>query len=137
MAKKSNIPTGYILIKRNGYHVRKKPATEPTESLGTVKRGDRITYLGKAVKGWYKVAFEDKVGYIYYQAGEVVSAELKELTVKGNWNVRSAPSSKADILGKVSSGDKILDQGEIQNKYRLVVFENQNAWLPVNAFVKE
>ena len=51
--------------------------------------------------------------------------------------IRSAPDSKAKVLGTVSGGEKLLDQGETRNNYRLIIFNNQNGWIHNRAIEKE
>ena len=41
------------------------------------------------------------------------------------------------MLGTVSGGEKLLDQGETKNNYRLVMFNNQNGWIHNRAIEKE
>ena len=137
MAKKKTMTAGYVLVKKDHYRIREKADTN-SAALGTAVKGEKIAYLGKTDKGWYKVSKDGMTGWLYKQAGELTVVELKYLTLKkGNWNVRSAPDAKSASLGKVKGGEKILDQGQSLNGYRLVEFEKQNAWLPAKAFEKE
>lgn len=137
MTRKNKIPAGYVDVTRSGYHVRKKPETFG-ESIGTVKKGQHVSYMGKTNNGWYLVRFENQEGWLYHGAGAAIDVEQRYLTVKkGSWNIRSGPSASTKSLGKVKGGDKIMDQGETKDGYRLVIFENQNAWISVKAIEKE
>lgn len=144
MAKKSNVKkpltAGYIEIKLGGfYHIREKNS-QFAKSLGVPKKGERIAYLGETdVLGWHKVFYKGQNGWLYKQAGPLTVVEQKYLKVKkGNkWSVRSAPDGKAKVLGTVSGGEKLLDQGETKSNYRLVIFDNQNGWIHNRAIEKE
>ena len=83
--------------------------------------------------------YEGKPAWIYKQAGTLTVVEQKFVTVKrGNqWSVRSAPDGKATVLGTAKGGEKLIDQGETQNGYRLVIFNNQNGWIHNRTIVKE
>lgn len=139
-AAKKPLTAGYIEIKLGGfYHVRAKNS-QFADSLGVPKKGERIAYLGETdVLGWHKVFYNGKTGWLYKQAGTLTVVEQKYLKVKkGNkWSVRSAPDGKAKVLGTVTGGEKLLDQGETKNNYRLVVFDNQNGWIHNRALEKE
>lgn len=140
MAKKRPLIAGYIEIKQGGfYHVREENS-QFAKSLGVPKKGERVTYLGETdILGWHKVLYNGQIGWLYKQAGPLTVVEQKWLKVKkGNkWSVRSAPDGKAAVLGTVSGGEKLLDQGETRNNYRLVIFNNQNGWIHNRAIEKE
>jgi SH3-like domain-containing protein len=141
MTKKRPLTAGYIEIKLGGfYHVREKNS-QFAKSFGVPKKGERIAYLGETdLLGWHKVYYKGQIGWLYKQAGPLTVVEQKWLKVKKSrtlWRVRSAPDSTAKVLGHVSSGDKLLDQGETKNNYRLVVFNNQNGWIHNRAIEKE
>jgi len=140
MTKKKPLTAGYIEIKLDGfYHVREQNS-QFARSLGVPKKGERIAYLGETdLLGWHKVYYKGKTGWLYKQAGPLTVVEQKWLRAKkGNkWSVRSAPYSKAKVLGTVSGGEKLLDQGETKNGYRLVIFNNQNGWIHNRAIEKE
>lgn len=136
--KKKEKVSGYILIKKAGYRIRKEASTF-SEAIGVALKGEKITYLGITDKDWHKVDKNGTVGWVYKQAGELVIVEQKYLTVKkGNkWSIRTAPDGKATVIGTAKGGDKLLDQGESKNNYRLVIFENQNGWIHNRAIEKE
>lgn len=141
MTKKRLLTAGYIEIKLGGfYHVREKNS-QFAKSLGTPKKGERVAYLGETdMLGWHKVLYNGKTGWLYKQAGPLTVVEQKWLRIKKSrtlWRIRSAPNGKAKVLGHVSSGDKLLDQGETKNNYRLVIFNNQNGWIHNRAIEKE
>lgn len=138
MAKKKEKVCGYILVRNPRYIIREKPNAYARPLMACPLKDEKVSYLGVSEKNWHKVKVNGTVGWLYAQAGALFRVELKYLTVKkGNWNVRTAPSSKGHILGSVRGGDKILDQGESKDNYRLVMFENQNGWLPNRAIEKE
>lgn len=140
MSKKNPITAGYITIKLGGfYHIREKNS-QHSKSLGTPKKGERVSWLGETdMFGWHKVNYNGQIGWLYKQAGPLTVVEQKYVKVKkdNKWSVRSAPDGKAKVLGTVSGGEKLLDQGESKSNYRLVVFNNQNGWLHNRAIEKE
>jgi len=140
MPKKRPLTAGYIEIKLGGfYHVREMNS-QFSKSLGTPKKGERIAWLGETdLLGWYKVYYNGQIGWMYKQAGPLTVVEQKYLKAKkGNkWSVRSAPDGKANVLGIVSGGEKLLDQGEVKNNYHLIIFNNQNGWIHNRAIEKE
>jgi len=144
MAKKATakkpLTAGFIEIKLGSfYHVREKNS-QFSKSLGVPKKGERIAYLGETdMLGWHKVFYKGQNGWLYKQAGPLTVVEQKWLKAR-NPNgavIRSAPDSKAKVLGTVSGGEKLLDQGETKNNYRLVIFNNQNSWIHNRAIEKE
>ena len=134
MAKKSEpLPIGYILVKKQYYHIRAK-ASQFSDSLGYAKAGEKLPYLGNEDHGWLKVRIGEKIGWLYRQAGELVLAELNKLHIKpGKWHVRTAPGSQYDDMGIVTGDDELIDQGETRKGYRLVIFKNQNGWILTRA----
>lgn len=137
MPKKNKLPAGYIEVKHDRFCIRTKPDAFG-DKLGKPKAGERLAYLGKTEKGWNCVRFGNKVGWISVQAGEVTIVKQTYLTVKkGTWHVRAGASSKTESLGKVNGGNKLLDQGETKDNFRLVEFNNQNGWISVKAIAKE
>lgn len=138
MTKKKERVCGYILIKNSRYIIREKPDAHARPMMACPANGEKVSYLGVSKKKWHKVSVNGTVGWLFAQAGALFQVEQKCLTVKkGKWHVRSAPNGKAVSLGTVKGGDKILDQGESKDNYRLVMFENQNGWLPNRAIEKE
>lgn len=53
-------------------NVRKGPGTN-TKSLGTVKRGEKLTRTGEDTEGWFGVRYEDQDAWISAKMAEVVS----------------------------------------------------------------
>lgn len=137
MPKKStNMTMGYVEIAHDRFHVR-KDATPFAESLGKPTKGEKLPWLGRVKKAWVKVKFNGQEGWISNQAGTVV--EVKEVYLKikkGSWHVKAAPDAKGKSLGVVKGGDKILDQGQTNGSYRLVMFKNQNGWISNRAIEK-
>ena len=52
-------------------YVRKGPDTT-TKSLGTVKRGDKLTRTGEDTEGWFGVRYKDQDAYISTKMAEVI-----------------------------------------------------------------
>jgi len=144
MAKKTTakkpLTAGFIEIKLGSfYHVREKNS-QFSKSLGVPKKGERIAYLGETdMLGWHKVFYKGQSGWLYKQAGPLTVVEQKWLKARkpNGAVIRSAPDSKAKVLGTVSGDEKLLDQGETRNNYRLVIFNNQNGWIHNRAIEKE
>lgn len=139
-AVKKPLTAGYIEVKQGGfYHVREKNS-QFSKSLGVPKKGERIAYLDETdALGWHKVFYKGQNGWLYKQAGPLTVVEQKWLKARtpNGAVIRSAPDSKAKVLGTVSGGGKLLDQGETKNNYRLVIFNNQNGWIHNRAIEKE
>ena len=137
MKKSNKLPTGYIEVKRTFWHVR-KDADPRSESLGKPVNGTRLYFYGNIKNGWYKVKFNDQIGYIHGQAGKAVEVKETYLTAKkGVWHVRTAPDSKAKSLGTIKTGEKVLSQDQTKGGWHLVIFKNQNGWISTKAIEKE
>lgn len=136
--KTHNMPVGYIEVTKGNYRIRTEPKST-SEPIAIAERDVRYPYMGVMKHGWCQVLVAGKLGWLYKQAGNIVEVEGKYLTAKaGNkWSVRSAPDGKADVLGTVTGGEKLFDQGQTKNNYRLVIFDNQNGWIHNRAIVKE
>lgn len=139
MRTKKFMTYGYVAVKHKGYHLRAS-GSKKAASLGIAEIWTRLPYLGEtSIFGWHRVLYEGKPAWIYRQAGTLTVVEQRfAIARRGNkWRVRSAPDGKAAVLGTVKGGEKLVDQGETQNNYRLVIFNNQNGWLHNRAIEKE
>ena len=100
-----DICTGYVLVERGNYHVRKE-ASSKSESCGIVGIGDILPYISQAKDGWFMVIYNGNTGWISAKAGDIHLT--KDLTVKpSNWYVRAEPNSASKDLVVVSGGETV------------------------------
>lgn len=121
--------TGYIAVRHGNYYVRTEPSKNG-EEIGIVHDGDNVPFLGVTKSGWNEVLFGSKVGWLSFKAGDIVSTNVKYLTVKaGNWYIRTEPTTTSQKVAVVSGGDRLIYTGDEQNGWYSVVYSGYSGWI--------
>lgn len=124
--------------------LRSEPSTA-SETLAYAPRGAKMEVLEDAVDGWYKVSYNDTVGYMSAEylsvstgetgeaAAPVAQAEAEDeseevvaLTgrvITGVLNVRAGAGTDFDRVGKVTAGDVVTILAEADGWYQIAYDE--------------
>lgn len=120
---------GLFTVGKGNWRVRSGPSTSERQ-IAIVKQGDVLPYLGRELDNWYQVDYKGTEGWISGKAGKAEVTAKKTLTVKGGtWYIRTAPDKTANKLGVVTTGDKLVYQGEEKDGWYLVIYKGENAWI--------
>lgn len=99
-------------------NLREGPSTK-YNAVGTLKSGEFLTRIGIGTNGWSKLLYNGKTVYAItsYLSDKVIEAEKDDIvngsrftpandrvTAKMEVNLRSAPSTNSEIVGKLTSG---------------------------------
>lgn len=127
---------GIVNVAYGDYYVRTKP-NRTSSSIMIAKVGTKLGYLGKEENGWYYVTTGTQNGWISKKCGTISDPQLKILVVKkGNWYIRTAPSTSSKAIGNVKGGETVVAQVEEKDGWYLIDYENQNAYISARAIEK-
>ena len=111
--------TGTIVNCRVAANVREK-ATSDSKLLGTVKKGETYTVLGRS-GNWVKIDFDGKEGYVFHTyikvTGEETPIEGKTGTIRCNTkvNIRAKATKNSTLLGTAKNGETFTVKGKSGN----------------------
>ena len=95
----------YGKVTGNGVNLRGEASTD-SMILANIALDTEIAVIGEEDNGWYRVSYEDKIGYMAADYVEPAAAEAAEPVigyVLGSYvYVRSAPTTDSEILGGLS-----------------------------------
>jgi hypothetical protein len=109
-------PIDGIYIIRRDVNVRKKPKTG-SKKVGSLKKGKRITTVGRAKGGW--VAYQDQgknIGFVYEAVlYPVIESKLKT-SLKGNLSGKKSPkcSYTTTFVGKSNAEGQVFQIGDYE-----------------------
>lgn len=90
-------------------NVRSGPSSEKYPVIGSLKKGELVTYLGKE-GSWSKVSYQNGIGYVFSQyLADPINTPVKYYrTATANVNVRSGPNSTAyPVIGSLKKGETV------------------------------
>ena len=96
--------------------------------LATVSKNTKVDVLEEMDNGWFKVSYNDIVGYM---SGDWLSVtrtapESQQGTVNsGPLNVRSGPATTFSVIGKLKNNTQLVILGETDGWYR-ILYRNQS-----------
>ena len=110
-----------------------------SDSLGALKKGDKVKVYSTDKNGWVKIQFNDKKAYIYKDYVKVTSSttENKPLTSKATTkyiqepgaNVRQKGNVSSKILGKLTPGTKVTAYGTTKDGWVKIKYNNGTAYV--------
>lgn len=122
VAVKTGIITGDVV------NLRAKPSTS-SKILKQLEKGTKVSVVGSE-NDWYNVSYNDSTGWINGNyiliRDESISAGLVTGTVV---NVRSKPSTSAEILTKLDKGTKVDIYEKSGDWYRISIGEDRYGWI--------
>ncbi|MCE5235783.1 MAG: SH3 domain-containing protein [Clostridiaceae bacterium] len=98
-------------------NVRSGPSSEKYPVIGSLKKGELVTYLGKD-GNWSKVSYQNGVGYVFSQyLADLINTPVKYYrTATANVNVRSGPNSTTyPVIGSLKKGETVQYLGMTGN----------------------
>ena len=113
-------PIDGIYIIRKDVNVRKKPKTG-SKKVGSLKKGDRITTVGRAKGGW--VAYQDQgknMGFVYESVlYPVIESELKN-KLKGTLFGKKRPKCSyiTTFVGKSDAEGQVFQIGDYETDWK-------------------
>ncbi len=110
----------YGKVTGNGVNLRDEASTD-SRVLTNVAADTTIAVIGEEDNGWYRVSYENKIGYMAADYVEPVAEEAAEPVigyVTGSYvYVRSAPTTDSEILGGLSRRKEVTLLEEIGGWY--------------------
>ena len=112
-------------------NIRKGPDSTYA-SIGVGLAGSTYEYLDEIQNTkWLKVDYNGQVGWISNVNAGVVNVP-QYVTVTGDVNIRSGPSSSYDILSVGLPGDTYEYLGELSGSFYKISYNGQEAWMSKN-----
>lgn len=105
-------------------NVRSGPSSSKYPVIGSLKKGELVTYLGKD-GSWSKIAYQNGVGYVFSQyLADLINTPVKYYrTATANVNVRSGPNSTAyPVIGSLKKGETVQYLG-MTGSWALVLYK--------------
>ena len=118
--------TKFVLyVDRAAANIRKGRGTK-YDAVGRVKRGAKLT-VGDLERNWYKILTGKYKGYFIHQ-NNLTNVEPYKKTFQATckMNVRAGYTNKADIIGEVKKGTKLVSSGKLGD---WVKFPAVNGWI--------
>lgn len=123
--------SGTYKVEANTLNVRSGNGTN-FQSIGSLKRNNRINVTGKTSNGWYRFNYNGKTGYVHgkYLKGEQTTAHtskpkssgMKVANASGTYkvtantlNVRSGNAASYSKIGSLARGTKVKVTGKTSN----------------------
>ncbi|MBE6954091.1 MAG: NlpC/P60 family protein [Ruminococcaceae bacterium] len=104
----------------NGVNLRQEANTDST-ILTNIAADTAVAVIGEEENGWYRVSYENKIGYMAADYVEPAAEEAAEPVigyVTGSYvYVRSAPTTDSEILGGLSRRTQVTLREEIDGWY--------------------
>lgn len=122
------VPTGSVnktyIVTGSSVNFRSGPSTS-YKSYGMLPVGTEVTVLEYTNNTWYKVSYNNKVGYIHtnYLAEQVTTplASNEYIVLGSSINVRKGPSTSYARLTTLSRGKRVTVTGKSGNWYKVKV----------------
>ncbi len=119
-------------------NLRKGPGLDYAD-IGTMKTGEKATYLGETKKdergvAWYKVSFDGKTGWVSSRYSALKSGDSSVVKATGSVNLRKGPGLDYADIGTMHKGDKAAYLGETKKDERGVAwykvsFDGKTGWV--------
>ncbi|HOP11999.1 MAG TPA: SH3 domain-containing protein [Oscillospiraceae bacterium] len=99
--------------------------------VGKLLNGEQVSILGSS-NGWYRISYNGETAWVSGQYITVSSGQTQTGTVNVSstsyLNVRSAASTQATIVGKLSKGEQVTILGESDGWYQ-ISYNGEIAWV--------
>lgn len=111
-----------------------------SESLGALKKGDKVIVYSTDKNGWVQIKFNDKKAYIYKEYVKVSTTtddKTPATTTKSSTkyiqqpgaNVRQKGNVSSKILGKLTPGTKVTAYGTTKDGWVKIKYNNSTAYV--------
>ena len=133
----STVSGNCINVRHGSYYVRTNP-DKNASSIGIVRTGDQIPFLGEVSNGWYKVDYKNQIGWVSSKCGDIIESKGVSdsyITVKsGSWHVREKADASSKSLGVVKAGTALKKNGKAESGWVGVLYNGKDAWITEKAF---
>lgn len=110
-----------------------------SDSLGALKKGDKVTVYSTDKNGWVQIKFNDKKAYIYKDYVKVTTATDDKTTTTSKAttkyiqepgaNVRQKGNVSSKILGKLTPGTKVTAYGTTKDGWVKIKYNSSTAYV--------
>ncbi len=119
---------GIGIVNGDGLNVRKSPNTS-SQIIDQLSKGTQVSILSSS-DGWYKIAYGKLSGWVSNDYLTVKQTASKSGTILADdVNLRSSPSTDAEVLTKLDKGAKVSVSSSSGDWYKISTSSGKVGWI--------
>lgn len=120
--------------KRENVNIR-FDSTTFADIIGNLQEAEKVEVIREKY-GWYQIKLPSRLNCWAWAEFIKPSEKNQGLTTAANVNIRSQPSRKGEILGRLNKGDKVSLRGKKENWAKISCYPYAKGWVHSRLLVK-